>query len=452
MTLHASSHTELNQDFFDFVAASPTAFHAVTQMAETLNQAGFERLLEHQPWHLRQGGCYYVTRNDSSLIVFRMGQRHPADTGFRLLGAHTDSPCLKIKPNPERIQHSYLQLGVEVYGGALLNPWFDRDLSMAGRITWLSPNQTLQSNLIDFKTPVAVISSLAIHLDREANKNRGINAQKDLPPIIMQIPPETARNAHNNGHDDFHHILLHQLETEHAQIAERILAHEICLYDTQPPTFLGMHQEFIAGGRLDNLLSCYIGLRSFIEADIDKPDISTMLVYNDHEEVGSLSASGAQGPFLTSVLQRICPAPEEQERIRARSILISADNAHGIHPNYADKFDPQHAPLLNQGPVIKINANQRYASTSETIALFRYLCEQASVPFQEFVVRSDMPCGSTIGPLTAGATGIKTVDIGVPTFGMHSIRELAGVWDTWYLYQVLGRYWNMEIVLNSAFS
>jgi aspartyl aminopeptidase len=323
---------------------------------------------------------------------------------------------------------------------------------MAGRITWLSENREIRSSLIDFKIPIAVIPSLAIHLDRKANQNRSINPQKDLPAIIMQIPPKAPGNRQESRNDEFHHILLHQLETEHAKIAERILAHEINLYDTQPPTFVGINQEFITGGRLDNLLSCYIGLKTFMEADIEKTDVSTMLVYNDHEEVGSLSASGAQGPFLTSVLQRICPVPEEQERARARSILISADNAHGIHPNHADKFDPQHAPLLNHGPVIKINASQRYASNSETTALFRYLCECNAVPFQEFVVRSDMSCGSTIGPLTAGATGIKTVDIGVPTFGMHSIRELAGTWDTWYLYQVLRGYWNTDISLHSAFS
>ncbi len=451
MKTYYHTQTELNETLIRLITASPTAFHAVALMSALLEDAGYKKLLEHQPWHLAEGGRYFVTRNDASIIVFRIGQSHPADTGIRLLGAHTDSPCLKIKPRPEIISHSYLQLGIEVYGGALLNPWFDRDLSLAGRVTWLSEQKAIQSSLIDFKKNMAVIPSLAIHLDRDANKNRAINAQKDLLPVIMQIPADDDRKHRNTPHDYFNEMLLDQLKNEHSETAERILAHEINLYDTQPPVLSGFHDEFISGGRLDDLLSCYIGLMSFIQSGAEDAN-AAMLVFNDHEEVGSLSTSGAQGPFLTSVLQRICPCGEELDRAKACSILISADNAHGVHPNYTDKFDKQHAPVLNQGPVIKINASQRYASNSETIALFRYLCDLSSVPVQDFVVRSDMLCGSTIGPLTAGATGIKTVDIGLPTFGMHSIRELAGALDSWYLYQILCTFWKNGNFLKSAFA
>lgn len=448
MKKHPHSNAAFNQDLIHFITESPTSFHAVYEMSKRLKAAGFKRLHEHVSWELVNGGRYYVTRNDSTIIAFRMGLESPVDTGIHFVGAHTDSPALKVKPRPEIICRSYLQLGVEVYGGALLNPWFDRDLSMAGRVTCLTEDRKIVSRLIDFRIPLAVISSLAIHLDRDANKKREINPQQDLPPIIMQLPPQ------NIGEKIpyFDEMLKNQLIEEHPGLKiERILAHEINLYDTQPPNLLGINQEFIAGGRLDNLISCHTGLMSLLQID-DHNEYTAMLVCNDHEEVGSLSTSGAQGPFLESVLNRICPLPQDLDRAKAQSILISADNAHGIHPNYADRFDKCHAPILNQGPVIKINGNQRYASNSETVALFRYLCDAAKAPVQEFVVRSDMSCGSTIGPLTAGRTGIRTVDVGVPTFGMHSIREIAGVCDIGWLYQILCRFWDTRAVFDSAFS
>lgn len=419
--------SQFNQGLLKFLEASPTPFHAVARMSEILDKFGFIRLYESQAWDLQKGARYYVTRNDSSLIAFTLGQWDLTDTGFRMVGAHTDSPCLKVKPQPEMITKSYLQVGVEVYGGALLNPWFDRDLSLAGRVTYLSKKETIENILIDFKHPIAVIPSLAIHLDREANKNRKINPQKDLPPVFLQISDEEK--------PDFREILLQQLKKQHPNInSESVLEYELCFYDTQPPSYVGLKQDFIASARLDNLLSCYTGLTGLTESG---DNASCLLVCNDHEEVGSVSTSGAQGSFLESVLRRLCPSAEALSRTIDRSMMISADNAHGVHPNYADKFDDNHGPILNQGPVIKINANQRYASNSETIALFRYLCQKSQVPVQYFVMRSDMACGSTIGPITAGKIGVKTADVGVPTFGMHSVRELAGAKDAFYLYKVL---------------
>ena len=221
--------------------------------------------------------------------------------------------------------------------------------------------------------------------------------------------------------------------------AVKVLDYELSFYDMQPPAVIGLHDDFIASARLDNLLSCYTGLVALLD---NKSTQNTLLVCNDHEEVGSMSAAGAQGTFLKSVLERICDNDEDVSRMIANSVMISADNAHGVHPNYADKHDANHGPVLNEGPVIKVNANQRYASNSETAALFRYLCELADVPVQSFVVRSDMACGSTIGPITASELGVKTVDVGVPTFAMHSIRELAGRWDAYYLYRVFNQYYN----------
>ncbi|HHJ15463.1 MAG TPA: M18 family aminopeptidase [Gammaproteobacteria bacterium] len=422
------SGTSLSRQLIDFIQHSPTPFHATQQLRNTLLDAGFVALQEADSWQLESGGRYLVVRNDSSLIAFTTGRGAITDNGLRMVGAHTDSPCLHVKPQPQLQQQGYLQLGVEVYGGALLNPWFDRDLSIAGRISFRNAQQQLGNALIDFAAPVAVIPSLAIHLDRDANKSRTINAQQHLPPILMQTGEDEDAPA-------FNALLLEQARQQHPQLdIEAVLDFELSLYDCQPPARVGLQQDFIAGARLDNLLSCFIGMRALLDA----PDgQAKLLVCNDHEEVGSTSACGADGPFLKSVLQRLCPEPEALARCIHNSWLISADNAHGIHPNYADKHDANHGPLLNAGPVIKTNANQRYASNSETAGMFRHLCDQAGVPVQSFVIRSDMACGSTIGPLTAGTIGVRTLDIGVATFAMHSIRELAGARDIDYLHTAL---------------
>ncbi|PKL40831.1 MAG: M18 family aminopeptidase [Spirochaetae bacterium HGW-Spirochaetae-1] len=415
-----------NRGLIDFINESPTAFHAVSAMESMLKAAGFSGLNESDAWSLDEGKGYYVIRNGSSIITFTTGKKDKHPTGFRMTGAHTDSPCLKIKPDPLLKNNGYVQLGVEVYGGALLNPWFDRDLSIAGRVSFLDEKNTIRSCLVDFKRPVAFISSLAIHFDREANKNRSINAQKDLPPIIMNMPA---------GEFSFSEILSSELKNQ-GLCAEGISVNdfELYLYDTQSSSLLGMNNEYIAGGRLDNLLSCYTGIQALIYSDRSNP---CMMVCNDHEEVGSVSFTGAQGTFLRSVLQRLSRDPENYYRMLSRSMFISMDNAHGIHPNYADKYDINHGPVLNKGPVIKMNAGQRYASDSETVAVIRSIASGLAIPLQTFVMRSDLACGSTIGPLTSAEVGLKTVDMGVPTFAMHSIREVAGSTDPFLLFSLI---------------
>jgi aspartyl aminopeptidase len=349
-----------------------------------------------------------------------------------MVGAHTDSPGLMVKPSPEKVRNGYLQLGVEVYGGALLNPWFDRDLSLAGRVSYKDNSDRLRSALIDYREPIAIIPSLAIHLDREANSSRSINPQRDILPLLCQ-PGE-------GDHVDFRQLLRARLLEEHPDCeVQQVLDYELNFYDTQPPAIIGLNGEFIASARLDNLLSCFTGLQALLASD---GAVSALLVCNDHEEVGSLSAAGAQGPLLKSVLERLAGDSAAYAALTERSMMISADNAHGIHPNYADRHDDNHGPLLNRGPVIKINANQRYASTSETAGFYRLLAAQEEVAVQSFVVRTDMACGSTIGPITAGQTGIRTLDIGVPTFAMHSVRELAGTRDAWDLCRVLRRFYD----------
>jgi len=416
----------------EFLRTSPTPFHAVANISQRLTAAGFVRLDERERWALHPGGRYLVTRNGSSLIAFVVGSGDPALNGVRLVGAHTDSPCLRLKPRPDVRRSGYLQLGVEVYGGALLNPWFDRDLSIAGRVSYSGAGGRLSHALVDFRDPVAVIPSLAIHLDREVNNQRSINAQKDLPPVLMRSGSETD--------PPFTDLLLQRLRNEHPR-AEQVLDFELSLYDTQPPAVVGLQREFITGARLDNLVSCYVGMEAIAAS---RARFHGVLVCNDHEEVGSVSAPGAQGPFLRSVLKRVIGSGEEMHRTMATSLLVSADNAHGVHPNFADRHDEQHGPLLNGGPVIKVNASQRYASNSETAALFRQLCARVEVPVQSFVNRADLACGSTIGPITAAEIGVPTLDVGVPSFAMHSVREMAGARDPGYLLRALTAFYELE--------
>jgi len=421
---------KFNYDLMDFIAMSPTPFHAVEQIIYKLECAGYQRLYESDSWQLENNQGYYVTRNDSSIVTFKMGE-DIVSNGIQMVGAHTDSPCLKVKPEPDIFTKGYYQLGVEVYGGALLNPWFDRDLSLAGRVNYLDDDNDLCSTLVNFEEPIAVIPSLAIHLDREANKNRTVNSQTDIPPVLLKLPV-----SESDKKPSFKDILLQKIKDDTDAI--EILDYELCFYDVQEPSYVGLHQDFIASARLDNLLSCYTGLMAMTETSNAG---SKLLICTDHEEVGSASACGAQGPFLQSVLERMAGSHENYVRMIDQSMMVSADNAHAIHPNYADKHDGNHGPEINMGPVIKSNANQRYATNSDTSALFKQLCKKADVPVQSFVVRSDMACGSTIGPIAASEIGVRTIDVGVPTFAMHSIRELAGRWDAYYLFRVLKEFY-----------
>ena len=408
--------TQVNE-LLTFLREAVTPFHAVQAMSRRLADAGFEAVDSFDPDTMVPGSGYFMIRQGSSLIALRAGQGE-IEQGLRLVGAHTDSPNLSVKPNPVVGRGGCVQLGVDVYGGALLNPWFDRDLALAGRVTVLNAQGQLESVLFDSGTAVAVVPSLAIHLDREANKQRSINPQKDVVPLVMLGHPDTL---------DFKVWLAKQLvEQDSSREGLRVMDFELSLYDTQSPGLVGMDQSFIASARLDNLLSCYAGFTALIE-EIDAD--WSMLVATDHEEVGSASTVGAQGPMLTDALTALTPAPHSNQMLRNQSWMLSVDNAHAVHPNYVDKHDDQHSPHLGGGPVIKINRNQRYATDSEGAARLRLLAERAGVDVQAFVMRADLACGSTIGPITATETGIPTTDLGVPTLAMHSIRELACVQD-----------------------
>ncbi len=436
----ASELPQFNAGLLNFLASSPTPFHCVATMAQRLVEAGFSRLDETASWQLKPGGKYFLTRNGSSIIAFIYGEQDMLAQGIRMVGAHTDSPCLMVKPNPELRKHGFLKLSVEVYGGALLNPWFDRDLSIAGRIVFQAADGTLGQRLVDFVEPVAVIPNLAIHLDRQANDSRTVNQQTELSPILF---------LQGEGREtDFRQSLASRfLPGENAQI----LDYDLYFYDTQKPAIIGAYGDFIASARLDNQLSCFVGMQALLAADSQQ---TCVLICSDHEEVGSASTCGAQGPMLANLLARLIPDGERRTQIINRSLLVSTDNAHGIHPNYPAKHDENHGPMLNGGPVIKINVKQRYATNSLTAALFRQMADAAGVKLQSFTSRNDMPCGSTIGPITATEVGVPTLDVGVPTFAMHSIRELAGNADAFALKKVLDQFFRRAgapVVADAAF-
>ncbi|WP_081137560.1 M18 family aminopeptidase [Halomonas sp. BC2] len=415
----------------DFLQQSPTPWHATQNMAQRLEQAGFTRLEETANWQLSPGKRYYVTRNDSSLIAFQL----PAGklSSLRMLGAHTDSPGLHLKPNATHYSAGWLQLGVQVYGGVLLAPWFDRELGLAGRVHVRHADGRLESVLLNVAQPVAMIPSLAIHMDRDVNAGRTINPQTQMAPVLLQ-----------SNDLELNDLLAQWLEAQHGLRAVDIVDFELGFYDVQPPALVGVRQELLASARLDNLLSCFVGLEALLACDGEQ---GALLVANDHEEVGSASACGAQGPFLGDVLKRLNGqvgggSEESLIQLIQSSLMISCDNAHALHPNFRDKHDERHGPVINGGPVIKVNASQRYATNSVTGALFRDVCREADVPVQSFVTRADMGCGSTIGPITATEVGVPTIDVGLPQWAMHSIRETSGTRDVEYLTRALVQFLN----------
>ncbi|QJQ99577.1 M18 family aminopeptidase [Halomonas sp. PGE1] len=426
------SQDDLIERLLDFLRRSPTPWHAAASMAARLEAAGFRRLDEREPWRLSPGERVYVTRNDSSIIALQLPEGEL--NALRMIGAHTDSPGLRLKPSAAQVSAGWLQLGVETYGGVLLAPWYDRDLGLAGRIHVRHPDGRLEGLLLNVERPVAIIPSLAIHLDRDVNQGRPINAQTQMAPVFLQ----------GGESPDLERLLKGWVAEQHGLKEVELLDFELALHDMQPPARIGVAGELIASARLDNLLSCFVGLEALLASDGRQ---GVVLAASDHEEVGSASACGAQGPFLGDVLRRV----SEQLggggeggfiRLIQASRMISCDNAHALHPNFTDKHDAAHGPALNGGPVIKVNANQRYATNSATAAMFRDLCREAEVPVQTFVTRADMGCGSTIGPITATELGVPTLDVGAPQWAMHSIRETAGARDVEYLTRVLTAFCN----------
>jgi aspartyl aminopeptidase len=422
------------RDLVAFIDASPTPYHAVAEVSRRLAAAGFRECAEQELWSLGPGDRRFVVRNGGSLVAFQVGSESPIDGGFRIVGAHTDSPNLRVKPVADVTAHGYRQLAIEPYGGVLLHTWLDRDLSIAGRVT-LRDGDATRAVLIDFGRPLARVPSLAIHLNRDLKeKGLHLNPQTQALPLIgLEDAPALAA------------LVATELRAQQlADVApDDLLAFDLMLYDVQPSGLIGADGAFIVAPRLDNQASCHGAVSALLGAAGGELGRATRAIaLYDHEEVGSESAQGAGGSFLVDTLERAVSAfkggaPQGFARARSRSQLVSADMAHGVHPNFADKHEPHHRPVLGRGPVIKSNVNQSYATDALTAGDFAALCARVGVVPQHFTSRNDQPCGSTIGPITAARTGIPTVDVGNPMLSMHSCREMAGTADVAPMIRVL---------------
>jgi aspartyl aminopeptidase len=408
-TPDALAHAE---DLAAFVAASPSSYHAAAEVARRLEASGFTRLEETDAWPAQAGGRFVVVR-DGAAIAWTVPEKVTATTGVHVFGAHTDSPGFKLKPQPTTGSHGWLQAGVEVYGGPLLNSWLDRELTLAGRLVLDDGTQVLAST-----GPLLRLPQLAIHLDRGANDGLTLDKQRHTQPVWGLGQPQSAD-------------LLGAVAAAGGVDPGRIRGYDLVTADTVHGAVFGKDDAFFAAGRLDDLASVHAGVVAL--AQHTDGDHIAMLAVFDHEELGSATRSGAAGPFLAEVLERVWlglgAGREEQLRALAASWCVSSDVGHSVHPNYADKHDPVVQPLLGSGPILKINANQRYATDATGAAAWHAWCAAAGVRSQEFVSHNSVPCGSTIGPITATRLGIRTVDVGIPILSMHSARELAGVDD-----------------------
>ncbi len=431
--------TPMITDLMSYLDQSVTAYHATLTAEQTLIDKGFTKLDEKEAWKLESNGKYYVIRSESALVAWQMG--NGSKSGVRLIGAHTDSPGLHLKPNPQHSKSGYIQLGVEVYGGPLLASWTDRDLSLAGRVILKDGGQL---KVKAFKSDVVLlrIPQLAIHLNREVNdKGLKLNKQTHMPPIFA---------LESVDGDPVDENLVKQLIADSLQVDAKTIANwQLECYDTQTSSLSGLNQEFLVSGRIDNLTMCHAALKTLTEKQFTSPQ-TAMIALFDNEEIGSSTQNGAASSFIRDIIQRVVDTSGEQHSLQrglADSLCISADGAHAIHPNYAEFHDPQHAVKMNRGPVIKVNANHRYATSAFTSAMFEQLCADVDVPVQHYVHKTDLPCGSTIGPITATGLGIPVVDVGNAMLSMHSIRETAGVKDHEMMIKVMQQFFSKEDVL-----
>ena len=423
------------QHLLDFIDASPSPWHVIKSVEAQLASFNFKKLDETLSWTLESGGRYYVVRDESSVIIFVLGQKPLVETGFKMIGAHTDSPGLRIKPNATTGVDGLLRLGVEIYGGPILATFTDRDLSLAGRVNYKDTNNNIVSALINFDRPLLRLPNLAIHMNRMVNEDGlKLHKQNELPLILSALAQECLPQTY------FSELLQEQSACE----AERILSWDLAVYDTQKGVFWGADNEFYANSQLDNLASCHAALQGLLDDTVLENEATLVCAFFDHEEIGSESNKGADGSFLGDVLKRISLVTENNKedftRALAKSFMVSADMAHAYQPNFPLAYDPDHKVFVNKGPVIKVNANQRYSTESVSQAMFVDWCEQAGVPYQKYSHRSDLACGSTIGPITSARLGIRSVDVGNPVWAMHSIRESAGVLDHGYMIKVIKQF------------
>ena len=428
---------KINNELLDFLDKSPNAFFAVHNMKEMLAKTGFTALKEGEEWDIRPGGSYYVTRNSSALIAFRIPDQK-GFTGFQIMASHSDSPVFRIKPNAGiTVDQAYVSLNVEKYGGLLCAPWFDRPLSVAGRVV-VQTEEGIETRLVNIDRDLLIIPNLAIHMNREVNDGYKYNVQTDMLPLFCEAGEEKNRFG--------------RLIAEEAGVRpEQILDADLYLYCRMKGTYIGPDREFIASGRLDDLQCAFASLQGILHS-VPGSSVSVHCVL-DNEEVGSGSKQGAAGTFLKDTLRRINLAlggsEEDLMRAAASSFMLSADNAHAVHPNHKEKTDPTNRPLLNHGIVIKYSANQKYTTDAVSGAVFKAICQKAGVPYQTFVNRSDMAGGSTLGNISQSQVSLNTVDIGLPQLAMHSPYETAGARDTAYLARAAQVFYSGSVVFTS---
>ncbi|XP_021300362.1 probable aspartyl aminopeptidase [Herrania umbratica] len=442
----SSTKASIVGDLLDYLNESWTQFHATAEAKRQLIAAGFHLLNENDEWDLKPGGRYFFTRNMSCLVAFAIGEKYIVGNGFHVIAAHTDSPCLKLKPKSASSKSNYLMLNVQTYGGGLWHTWFDRDLSVAGRVIVRGSDGSFLHKLVKVKRPLLRVPTLAIHLNRTVNTD-GFkpNLETHLVPLLATKPeeePAEPKEKSSLSSKAVHHPLLMQiLSDELCCDVDDIVNIELNICDTQPSCLGGANNEFIFSGRLDNLASSYCALRALVDSCGSPGDLSSehaiqMVALFDNEEVGSDSFQGAGAPTMFQAMRRIVGSLANSyagesafDRAIRQSFLVSADMAHGVHPNFMDKHEEHHRPEMCKGLVIKHNANQRYATSGVTAFLFKEVAKIHNLPTQDFVVRNDMGCGSTIGPILASGVGIRTVDCGIAQLSMHSVREVCGKED-----------------------
>ena len=428
---------KLALELVDFLYDSPSACHGVKATQKILDENGFVEIKETDKWNLQAKGKYYVIKNDSALIAFEVGTGDIEEKGFRLIGAHTDVPGFRIKPNPQMISEGkYVKLNTEVYGGPILHTWYDRPLSIAGKVS-LKGSSPLkpETRLVNINKPLLIIPSLAIHMNREVNEGYKINRQVDTLPLLGLINDKLEKE------DYLMNIISEELQVN----KEDILNFELGLYEYERGSLIGMNEELISSGRFDDLWMVFSGIKALV--DSRENEATKVMICIDNEEIGSLTAEGANSTLLNNILERIALGlgkdREGYYRTLANSIMISADLAHAVHPNLGDKHDPTNRPVLEGGPVLKIAASGSYSTDSFNGAVFAGVCEAAGVPFQKFVNRSDVRGGTTIGPVTSANLTIPVIDMGAPVLGMHSIRELASVKDNYYTVKAFTEFFSL---------